>query len=94
MEVQHTTNEKNGRFFLEEDGQEIAFMTYVFAGDDKFIIDHTVVNPDQEGKGLGKKLVKAGVEFAREKGYKIIPLCPYAKSVIEKTTEYHDILVK
>ena len=29
-------------------------MTFVFAGEDKIIIDHTEVNPRNEGKGFGK----------------------------------------
>lgn len=92
MEVKHENNSKNGTFFIEENAERIAFMTYVFAGNDKFIIDHTVVNPNHEGKGLGKQLVKAAVDFAREKGLKILPLCPYAKKVFEKVTDYQDVL--
>lgn len=92
MEVKNEFNDKKGTFYIEENGLRIATMTYVFSGPGKFIIDHTEVNPGNEGKGLGKLLVKAGVEFARNNGYKILPLCPYAKSVFDKTTEYKDVL--
>lgn len=92
MEVKNDLTEKGGVFYIEENGQRIATMTYVFAGPKRFIIDHTLVNPGQEGRGLGKQLVKAGVEFARQNGYKITPLCPYAKSVFDKTPEYQDTL--
>lgn len=92
MEVKNELNEKKGVFYIEENGNRIATMTYTFAGPDKFIIDHTEVNPGNEGKGLGKLLVKAGVDFAREHHYKIMPLCPYAKAVFDKTTEYKDVL--
>ena len=67
-------------------------MTYSWAGDDKFIIDHTEVDEEYGGKGLGKDLVKAGVEYAREKNVKVIPLCPFAKKVIAKTPEFQDVL--
>lgn len=92
MEVKNEFTDKKGTFYVEDNGQRIAVMEYTFAGPGKFIIDHTVVNPGNEGKGLGKLLVKAGVEFARKNGYKIIPLCPYAKSVIDKTPEFQDVL--
>lgn len=92
MELKHNFNEKNGRFWIEEDGKELAEMTYVFAGETKFIIEHTEVFSGNEGKGLGKQLVKAAVDFAREKGFKILPLCPYAKAVFEKTPDYSDVL--
>jgi len=92
MGIQNNYDEKGGKFFIEENGEIIAEMTYVFAGEDKFIIDHTEVFPAGEGKGLGKKLVSAAVDFARDQKMKIMPLCPFAKSVIEKTVAYHDVL--
>ncbi len=94
MQVQHNYNEKNGVFFIEEGGKQIATMRYVFAGPEKFIIEHTVVIPEFEGKGIGKLLVKAAVDFAREKGIKILPLCPYASVVFKRTPEYADVLFK
>ena len=92
MEIKQQDDGKKGLFYLEENGKQLATMTYVHAGDTRIIIDHTEVNPGNEGKGLGKLLVKAGVDFAREKHYKIMPLCPYAKSVFDKTPEYKDVL--
>ncbi len=67
-------------------------MTFVFAGSNKIIIDHTEVNPGNNGKGFGKKMVTAAVEMAREKNLKIIPLCPFAKSVFDKTEAFKDVL--
>lgn len=91
-EVQLKINDKNGAFFIEIEGKQEVLMTFVFAGDDKIIIDHTEVNPGNNGKGFGKKMVAKAVEFAREKGIKIIPLCPFAKSVFDKTPEFNDVL--
>ena len=67
-------------------------MTYIWAGEDKFIIDHTEVDPAYNGKGLAKQLVYAGVDYARKNSKKVIPLCPYAKATIEKNTELQDVL--
>ena len=58
----------------------------------KFIIDHTGVEAAFGGKGFGKKLVLKAVEFAREKGLKILPLCPFAKKVFNTTDELNDVL--
>lgn len=91
-DVQLIINDKNGAFYIEVEGKQEALMTFVFAGEDKIIIDHTEVNPGNNGKGFGKKMVTKSVEFAREKGIKIIPLCPFAKSVFDKTPEFRDVL--
>ena len=91
-EVQIRINDNKGTFYIEVEGKQEAMMTFVFAGEDKIIIDHTEVNPGNEGKGFGKKMVIKAVEFAREKGIKILPLCPFAKSVFDKTPEFRDVL--
>ena len=91
-EVQLELTEKNGFFHIDINGKTEAKMTFVFAGPDKIIIDHTEVNEGNNGKGYGKKMVAKAVEFAREKNIKIIPLCPFAKKVFDKTPEFKDVL--
>lgn len=92
MEILQSDDGKKGAFYIEQDGERLAEMTYVWAGDSKFIIDHTEVSDKLAGKGAGKQLVAKAVEFAREKGLKIMPLCPFANKVFKKTPEYHDVL--
>ena len=91
-EVQLRIYDNKGAFYIEIEGIQEAMMTFVFAGGDKIIIDHTEVNPGNEGKGFGKKMVLKAVEFAREKGIKIVPLCPFVKSFFDKTSEFRDVL--
>jgi len=91
-EVQLEIDGRKGYFHIDINGKQEAKMTFVFAGENKIIIDHTEVNPGNEGKGLGKKMVTKAVEWARENGIKIVPLCPFAKSVFDKTPEFSDVL--
>ncbi len=91
-EVKLNIDGNKGYFHIDIDGKQEAKMTFVFAGDDKIIIDHTEVNPGNEGKGFGKQLVRKAVEYARENDIKIIPLCPFAKSVFDKVPEFRDVL--
>ena len=37
-------------------------------------------------------LVAAAVAYAREKKVGILPLCPFAKSVFDRTPDYADVL--
>lgn len=91
-EVKLELNGTKGYFYVSVDGKQEGKMTFVFAGNDKIIIDHTEVNPGNNGKGFGKKMVAKAVEYAREKNIKIIPLCPFAKKVFDKTPEFRDVL--
>lgn len=69
-------------------------MTYIMLDDDTMVIEHTIVDEQFNGQGIGRKLVDAGVQFAREEDYKIIPQCPYANAVFKKTPEYADVWLK
>ncbi len=92
MEVKQKDDTKKGAFFVEENNKVLAEMTYVWAGTDRIIIDHTDVANELAGKGVGKQMVTKAVEFARQKNIKIIPLCPFAKSVFDKVKEFNDVL--
>lgn len=92
MEIIQSNNEKNGNFKAVEDGVQAGLMTYTWAGESKFIIDHTEVNPDFRGRDVGKKMVHAAVDYARQNGLKIMPLCPFAKAMFQKDQSLSDIL--
>ena len=92
MEIQHFEDGHKGKFFVKEHGNELAAMTYEWAGKDRFIIDHTEVSEQLAGQGVGKKLVMKAVEMARYKQVKIDPLCPFANKVLRNKDEYLDIL--
>lgn len=78
--------------YIEIDGETAAEMTLLFNGTNRMIIEHTLVSPKFNGKGLGKLLVAKAVEYAREKEIKISPHCEYAKSIFEKNPNYQDLL--
>jgi predicted GNAT family acetyltransferase len=92
MEIKQVVRGNKGFFIATDDGIEAGVMTYTPAGDDKIIIDHTEVNPAFAGKGVGKKLVMASVQYAREANVKILPLCTFTKGVFDKDKEIQDVL--
>lgn len=92
MEITHKTDETRGAFKAIENGRQAGVMTYTRVGDTKFIIDHTEVNPEYKGQGIGRDLVLAAVDYAREHDLKIIPLCPFAKLIFDKTSDIRDVL--
>lgn len=75
---------------MELEHERLAELTYSKAGN-KIIIDHTDVSDKLRGQGAGKQLVMKAVEYARASNIKIIPLCPFARSVFDKTPEIADV---
>ena len=94
MQIQLERSGSKGTFFIEKDGKRLAEMTFTMAGDNLLIINHTEVNDALRGTGAGKKLVTEGVEYARKNNLKILPLCPFAKSVFDRTPAFADVLSK
>ena len=92
MVIEQINETKKAYFRAVVNETEAGKMTYTWAGTDKFIIDHSEVNPDFAGQSIGKKMVMEAVQYARENNLKIIPLCPFAKSVFDKTKEIQDLL--
>lgn len=52
IKVKHTNDEKRGSFEAFVDGTHAGLMTYTWAGEDRFIIDHTEVDEAYNGKGV------------------------------------------
>ncbi len=82
---------KGGRYVIVINGDE-AEMTYSRAGTTRIIIDHTGVPDSMRGLGIGKLLVEAAVKDARSEGFKIIPLCPFAKATLDRHTDWQDAM--
>jgi uncharacterized protein len=92
MEIIQKDDPENGVFYIDQNGKIMAEMTYTWAGTDRIIIDHTQVDSSLKGQGIGKQLVTKAVEFARARNIKIVPICPFAKRVLEQTLEFNDVL--
>lgn len=92
LEIKHKDDGKKGEFYIGDNQQHLAEMVYSWAGESIFIIEHTEVADSLRGQGVGNKLLDRAVALARDKNLKIIPLCPFAKSIFAKDSSIHDVL--
>ena len=92
MIIKHETTEAKGAFVATEENKKIGEMTYFESGKDQITIDHTEVDPEEKGKGVGRVLLNKLIEYARDNHMKIVPLCPYAKSMFDKDVNIRDVL--
>jgi predicted GNAT family acetyltransferase len=51
-----------------------------------------MVDSSLKGQGAGTKLLLSIVEKARKENFKILPLCPFARSVFDKHESIKDVL--
>lgn len=79
-------NEAETRFELKL-GAGIAVLEYRRTGDSMFFT-HTGVPLEFEGRGYGVQLARAGLDYAREAGLKIVPQCSFIAAFIRRNPEY------
>lgn len=83
-------NAEAGRFEVRL-GDQVAFAEYRKLANG-VLFPHTEVPPAFEGKGVGGKIVRAALDWARSEGQKVMPTCPFVAGYIQKHPEYHDLV--
>lgn len=81
-------NEAESRF---EVGGGDAVLEYELS-DGEIALTHTEVAPELEGRGIAGKLARAALEYARERGLKVVPLCGYVEAYIRRHPEYEPLV--
>jgi len=92
LNIQLQEGPKKGMAYVGSETEPEAAMTFTKAGDSLIIIDHTEVGEQLRGQGVGRQLLDTMVNLAREREIKIMPLCPYARSVFQKDESIRDVL--
>ncbi|MGQ0467664.1 MAG: GNAT family N-acetyltransferase [Sporichthyaceae bacterium] len=90
-EVQVRNAAERSRFEVVVGGEVAGFAEYTLRGG-VVTFTHTEVGGAYEGQGLGSKLARFGLDFARERGLTVVPRCPYIAGWIEKHPEYKDLV--
>ena len=88
--IKETRNGDHGRYvFSSPEGD--SELTYRLQGE-RMVIDHTFTPPALRGQGTAGKLVERAVADARERGWIVVPVCPYVKVKIDRTPALQDVL--
>ncbi len=77
-----TDNRDGSRLEISADG-ELAELVYR-TRPGRLILVHTGVPATLNGRGLGGELVRAAVRKATQEGMTLVPLCPFARSWLER----------
>ncbi|MFV5492027.1 GNAT family N-acetyltransferase [Acinetobacter sp. ASP199] len=89
--IKHQDSKRGGVFYMEDQGQRVAEITYQWREPDTIVADHTWVSHALRGKGVARKMLDILVEFARQKQLKIIPQCSYVHVMFKRDRNLHDV---
>jgi predicted GNAT family acetyltransferase len=90
MEYNVKQNEAQDRFEAEVEGM-ISLVDYR-KRDGVLIVTHTEVPEELDGMGIAAALTKTLLDYARENGLKVHPVCSYTKTYLLRHPEYNDIV--
>jgi predicted GNAT family acetyltransferase len=71
-------------FVLRLDGERYGFLEFTRPEGGIMRIEYVEVSPQLRGTGLGKQLVETAVTFAKGEGLRVVPICSYARAVIQR----------
>jgi hypothetical protein len=91
MEIKQETIENTGRFYIAESNDILAEIDYRLIDKHTLLIVHTQVDKSQEGKGVGRHLVTAAVDYARTNFLMINATCSFAKELLDSSPEFADV---
>lgn len=90
MHVEQKESGAEGIFYIGNDNDTKGELDYT-TNNNVLTILHTEVSDELRGKGAGKQLVSAAVDYARKNNMKIIARCSFAHSVFERVKEFQDV---
>jgi predicted GNAT family acetyltransferase len=91
MGLQVRNDETRSRYELVEDGAVIGFADYRIQGD-VVVFDHTVIDRERRGHGLGAVLVQGALDDVRRTGRSVVPICWYVGQFIDTHSGYEDLV--
>jgi predicted GNAT family acetyltransferase len=83
-------NPEHHRFEVDL-GDSIAVAEYTLP-EGMIMFTHTEVPAQHEGKHVGTALIRAGLAAARDRGLKVIPVCPVFAAYIKAHRDEQDLL--
>ncbi len=86
------TRDDTHRQFEARLDHHVARLVYRDASDGAIVLLHTEVPEAFQGRGVGGKLARAAFEYARGAGRRVVVLCPFVKTYLERHPEYLDLL--
>jgi uncharacterized protein len=79
------------RYELLLDDELVGELLYRANGEVVALI-HTEVASELEGHGLGDRLVSAALEDLRDRGLRVVPLCPFVAAYLRHHPEYESLV--
>ena len=83
-----------GQLRIETYVEEMLSKVEYQIADGRIYYYHTEVPPELEGRGIASEMAKFALEYARDQGLGVVPLCPFVEAYIRRHPEYKLLVVE
>jgi predicted GNAT family acetyltransferase len=84
-------NPEKQRFEIDLGDGSVAVAEYNLLTD-KIVFTHSEVPPSHERQGIGSALIRFALQSARERGLRVVPICPFFAAYIKRHEEEQYLL--
>ena len=91
LQITIRDNPEKHRFEADLGDRSFAVAEYTLPAG-KIMFTHTEVPQEHEGKGVGSALIRFALDAVRERGLKVIAICPFFAAYMQKHPEVQDLL--
>lgn len=84
-------NEERARFETELEDGNVAVLEFR-RGAGTITLRHTEVPPQYRGAGIGGRLVRHALDYARAQQLTVVPTCPFVTAWLRRHPEYQDLV--
>lgn len=91
VDVTIRDNPDQSRYEAIVEGKVAGVAEYRLDGS-RIVLEHTEVGDDYEGQGVGSRLARGVLDSARSRELRVVPVCPFMRSYIERHEDYADLV--
>lgn len=92
MELSVVDVPERSRYEVSADGKVVGFSAYHLIAEGVLALPHVEVEPEFEGKGVASELMRRSLDQIRERDLRIVPICPFAQTFLERNPDYADLV--
>lgn len=80
--------DESRRYAAYQDGREVGRILLSLNGEKTMVFRHVQVEEQFRGQGIAGQMLAFAMEDVKQKGLKVVPVCPYARKAFDNNEEY------
>jgi len=90
LDIRHDAG--NHRFEARVRGERVGVADYRVQAEGRVAFHHTETAPKLRGRGIASRLVEHALDWARDEGLAVLPVCPFVARFVKDHEAYQELV--